>query len=79
MEPPGIVDRTYAIIFRLLAEYPDGLRWSELLRKIAAADPTLHPKTVNGCIWKLVARYPDRVYKPAKGLFRLTEFRTDDE
>ena len=54
-----------------LKKNPDGLRWTELIRKIKASDPTFHPKTVNGCVWKLVEKYPDQVYKPEKGLFKL--------
>lgn len=59
----------------LLEENPEGVRWSEMLRKIEEWDPTLHPKTVNGCVWKLVERYPDKVYKPEKGLFRLLKYK----
>ena len=35
------------------------------------ADSTFKPNTINGCIWNLDAAYPDKVYKPSKGLFRL--------
>lgn len=67
-----IVDTAFA----LLEKNKAGLQWSELITKIKAADPTFHPKTVNGCIWKLVERYPDKVYKPAKGLFRLVKYKS---
>ncbi len=40
------------------------------------SDPTLHPKTVNGRVWKLVENHPDKVYKPSKGLFRLLKYRS---
>jgi len=66
-----ITGRVNALALNLLEEHPEGLQWSELLKKIMAADPTLHPKTVNGCVWQLVNRFPDKVYKPSKGLFRL--------
>jgi len=56
---------------RLLSRYPDGLRWSELSLKIEEANPDFHPKTINGCIWKLVERFPDKVHKPSRGVFRL--------
>lgn len=58
----------------LLEQFPEGLSWSELLRKIKESDPRLHPKTINGCIWKLIGKYPDQVYKPSRGLFRLKKF-----
>ena len=59
----------------LLAKNPAGLRWSELLTKLQESSPDWHPKTVNGCVWKLVEKYPDQVYKPVKGLFKLTKFK----
>jgi hypothetical protein len=60
----------------LLEKNPEGLRWSDLLSKIKASNPKFHPKTVNGCVWKLVEKFPDKVYKPSKGLLRLVKFRT---
>jgi hypothetical protein len=70
-----VTERIYAKAFELLEKNPEGLRWSELLAKIQATDPAFHPKTVNGCVWKLVGKFPDRVYKPSKGLFRLLKFK----
>jgi hypothetical protein len=55
------------------------MRWSELLATIKASDPKLHPKTVNGCIWKLVGKYPDMVYKPSRGVFRLLKYKSARE
>lgn len=77
-ERQTITGRIYDTIFELLEQHPDGLRWSDLNAAVEATDPSLHPKTVNGCVWKLVERYPDRVYKPSKGIFRLTRFRDDE-
>lgn len=71
-----ITGRIYAKSFELLEQYPEGLHWSELISKIKASDPSLHPKTVNGCIWKLIERFPDKVYKPSKGLFRLLKYKS---
>jgi hypothetical protein len=69
-----ITGRIYAIIFDLLEAHPEGVRWTELLKLIQQADPSLHPKTINGCVWKLIEKYPNEVYKPEKGLFRLQKF-----
>lgn len=57
----------------LLDQFPDGLRYSELHAKILAADSLFMPNTINGCIWNLDATFPDTVYKPSKGLFRLVK------
>jgi hypothetical protein len=76
MQPRKVTERINAKAFELLEQHPEGLRWAELLRQIEASDPGLHPKTVNGCVWKLVERFPDKVYKPSKGLFRLVKYKS---
>lgn len=53
MQSPKVTHRIYETAFELLEKNPEGLRWSELLSKIKESDPRLHPKTVNGCVWKL--------------------------
>jgi hypothetical protein len=75
MNKSTITGRIYTKIFELLEKNPEGIRWTELLSKIQASDRTLHPKTVNGCVWKLIEKYPDKVYKPSKGLFRLLNYK----
>jgi len=75
MQSSRVTERINAKVFELLEKHPEGLHWSELLSKIKASYPTFHPKTVNGCIWKLVEKFPDRIYKPSKGLFRLLKFK----
>lgn len=72
-----VTERIEATALQLLEEHPEGLRWTDLSGRIEEADPAFHPKTVNGCVWKLVEKYPDRVYKPSKGLFRLLEHQAD--
>lgn len=75
MNPNTTTGKIYLKIFDLLEKNPDGLRWSELNRKIKESEPNLHPKTINGCVWKLVEKFPDEVYKPSKGLFRLLKYK----
>lgn len=60
----------------IIGNNPEGIRWVDLIKQIQASDPSLHPKTINGCVWKLVEKYPDKVYKPKKGIFRLVKFRS---
>lgn len=76
MARPTVTGRINAKALELLEQYPAGLRWVELRKRIEASDRTFHPKTVNGCIWKLIEKYPDKVYKPSKGLFRLLKYRS---
>ena len=70
-----ITHRINAKIFELLEQHPEGLSWTELRKKVEASDPGFHPKTVNGLIWKLTQNFPEKVYKPSKGLFRLVRFK----
>ena len=71
-----VTERINATVLELLEKHPEGLRWTDLRKKIEASDESFHPKTVNGCVWKLVEKFPDKVYKPSKGLFRLRKFRS---
>ena len=72
-----VTERIEATALELLEQHPEGLSWTDLRRKIEESDPGFHPKTVNGCVWKLVERCPDRVHKPSKGLFRLLKHQSD--
>jgi hypothetical protein len=79
MQPPlqstKVTERIKAKAFEFLEQHPDGLRYSELRAKIQAADAHFNPNTINGCIWNLDAVFPDKVYKPSKGLFRLLKHK----
>jgi hypothetical protein len=68
---PIITHRIYAKTYAILKKNPKGVRWVDLAKKLKDFDSTFHPKTVNGCVWKLVERFPEEVYKPEKGLFKL--------
>jgi hypothetical protein len=59
----------------LLGQRPEGIRWTDLLKMLQASNPSWHPKTINGCVWKLAEKYPDEVYKPEKGLYKLVKFK----
>ncbi|MGD8373548.1 MAG: hypothetical protein PVI21_01675 [Candidatus Woesebacteria bacterium] len=75
INPNTITGRIYATAIDLLNKNPNGMHWTDLLAKIKNSDPSLHPKTVNGCVWKLVEKFPNTVYKPEKGLFRLVKYK----
>jgi hypothetical protein len=69
-----ITGRIYAKALELLEQHPEGLRFTELRSKIEEAYPSFHPKTVNGCVWKLVQKFPNKVYKPSRGRYRLLKY-----
>ena len=75
MKTRKVTERIKAKALELLGQHPDGLRYSELHAKILEADKSLNPNTINGCIWNLDTKFPEIIYKPSKGLFRLLKNR----
>jgi len=73
-----VTERIKAKALELLEQNPDGLRYSELHAKILATDGSFKPNTINGCIWNLHDVFPELVYKPSKGLFRLLKFKPQE-
>lgn len=67
---PSVTSQIEETAFRLLEENPEGLRWAELDRLIKEQNPSFHPKTINGTLWKLNQKYPDRVLR-VEGVFKL--------
>ncbi len=59
----------------ILDARPEGIRYAELTRTIAEANGSFKTNTIHGTIWNLDQRLADQVYKPSRGLFRLTKFR----
>ncbi len=76
INPGTITGRINLKALEIIEQNPEGVRWTDLLKQIQASDPSLHPKTVNGCVWKLVENFPDDIYKPEKGLFRSTKYKS---
>lgn len=74
----GIRARIRAAAVDLLSQHPEGLRYSDLHRRIHAMSPGFNAGTINSSIWNLDTVLPQQVYKPSKGLYRLTEFRRDE-
>ena len=72
---PSIRDRIHALAFQVLRKHQAGLRYSDLHRKIQLSDKSLNVNTIKTCIWNLDLTHPSVVYKPAKGMFRLLEFK----
>jgi hypothetical protein len=64
--------------FELLEANPEGVRYSELVREIGIADPSLNIASIYFTISYLHEQHPERVYKPSRGLYRLTKYRDPD-
>jgi hypothetical protein len=76
INPNTKTGRIYKIAIGLLKNNPEGIQWTQLNNMIKEQDPTLHPKTINGCVWKRVEKFPNKVYKPNKGLFKHKRYKT---
>lgn len=74
MSKKAVTGQIYEKVLELLEESCEGVRWTDLLKRVGESNPEFHPKTVNGCVWRLMEKYPDRVYKPSKGVFRSKKY-----
>jgi len=61
---------------QIFKENPDGLRYSELVKALFDHFGDIPVNTIHGTVWNLYSKYPDKIYKPSRGLFRLVEFRS---
>lgn len=55
---------------KIIEDCPKGIYYSELVRKIQQEFPDIPVNTIHGTIWNLDSREPNKVYKPARGLFQ---------
>lgn len=59
---------------KILKSTPNGLRQSDLRRKIHDEFPEIAVNTIRGVVWRLDRDVPNEVYKPARGIFRHISF-----
>ncbi|MEM4730108.1 MAG: hypothetical protein QXH42_10180 [Thermoplasmata archaeon] len=62
----------------LLKSNPNGIRYSDLVKKVKEEFPDIPIKTIHGSVWNLETRVPYEVYKPARGLFRHLTYRENE-
>lgn len=55
---------------KIIAARPGGIRYSELVKEIAAQTPETPVNTIHGSTWDLATRYPNEISKPSRGLFQ---------
>jgi hypothetical protein len=53
----------------------NGIRYSDLVRKIQEEFSDIPVNTIHGTVWNLDIRNPNEIYKPTRGLFRHTDFK----
>lgn len=62
----------------ILAESPNGIRFSELINRLRESFPDEAYGNLTGSTWNLDTRFPDEIGKPSRGLFRLTKFMAEE-
>ncbi len=73
----NISQRIRETALALLEANPNGLRYSELIRQVLEKDASYKENTVMGTVWNLDEQFPDQIYKPSRGLYRLTKYRAE--
>ncbi len=62
----------------LLDGHSDGLRYSELVKEILKIMPGETVGIIQNAVWNLDIQQSSKIYKPSRGLFRLTKYKSDD-
>ena len=53
---------------------PKGVRYSEIMTRVAEALPGVPKNTIAGNVWNLDVIFPTQVYKPTRGFFQARRF-----
>ena len=72
------ITRTEKIIAKaleILKSETNGVRYSNLVRRINEQFPEFPKNTIHGVVWNLDVRVPNEIYKSARGIFRHVTFR----
>ena len=72
---PGIVEQILESALQILDGHPNGLRYTELNKKIIERNPKFNYNTVRTATWDLDVKESDKVYKPDRGIFKLLKYR----
>jgi len=72
-------DQITARAKQLVSSKRDGLRFSQLVAALKKAFPGEANGNFTGSIWNLDTRFPEEVYKPRRGVFRSTKYRSKEE
>lgn len=62
----------------IIKETPSGIRYSQLVSALKKNFPETPTNTINGSIWNLDVTRDKEIYKPDRGLFRHTSFRSNE-
>jgi hypothetical protein len=67
-------DAIRAKAIEIIEAQPAGVRYSQLVRQIQEALPDIPLNTIHGNVWNLEAKVPERVVKPARGVYLAAKY-----
>lgn len=67
-------EKVFAKAVELIKSAPDGIRYSNLIRRLHEELPEIPVNTIHGSIWELMQQTKE-VYRPVQGLYRHTKFK----
>ena len=70
-----IAEQIRKLALEIIAEKTEGIKFSELHRSILEKHSECSPSLITAATWDLEVQYPDQVYKPERGVFRLLKFK----
>ena len=69
-----IKDQIVEKAFEILENSPEGVRYADLVRRVGALGNSFKRQTIRNYVFDLHVQHPCRVYKPYRGLLRLTKY-----
>ena len=77
--PSTLEERIHQKAIEILLKRKRGLRHTRLVNEVKKKLPKESEFTISTYIQKLADTHPDEVYRPARGLFRHTDYRREEE
>lgn len=71
-------EKIISVALEVLGRDTNGVRYSDLAKRLHEQLPEIPVKTIYGTVWNLETRVPNEVYKPARGVFRHVKFREEE-
>ena len=70
-------DQIVSTAVKFLKDAPQGIRYSELRRRLADALPNIPANTIAGVVWNLEIKQPSDICKPARGVYLHTKYKNE--
>jgi hypothetical protein len=67
------------IALEIISNNPGGIHYGDLIKRIAADNPETPINTIHGSVWDLATRFPEKVVKPSRGLFKPANVESSEE